>query len=217
MYNVCICLQLSVSEGDAGAKGPLSPITTSDDTTRKVHVYTCKRQLDSHLRLLKQLRLVLYCITFCSGVSGLKCIHVNQVVCQTSYVYSLLMSTNKLETAAVRDCWLAWPHHDSTCTCTCTCTSVHVHVRAMLMYMLMMPGIGRTVSCTLGDFHLGLCDILWLFAAKGVVVHSCNAHTVQVELAVITALRKVLPGQKELTDLRELINRQRGKAGEEHE
>ncbi|CAI8040095.1 Zinc finger CCCH domain-containing protein 14 [Geodia barretti] len=30
-----------------------------------------------------------------------------------------------------------------------------------------------------------------------------------VELAVITALRKVLPGQKELTDLRQLINQQR--------
>ena len=59
--------------------------------------------------------------------------------------------------------------------------------------------------------------ILWLFAAKGVVVHSCNTHSVQVELAVITALRKVLPGPKELTDLRELINRQRGKPGEEHE
>ncbi|CAI8010503.1 Zinc finger CCCH domain-containing protein 14, partial [Geodia barretti] len=33
--------------------------------------------------------------------------------------------------------------------------------------------------------------------------------TRKVELAVITALRKVLPGQKELTDLRQLINQQR--------
>ena len=41
---------------------------------------------------------------------------------------------------------------------------------------LMTPGIGRNTPCALGDFHfliLGLCDIIWLFAAKGVVVLSC--------------------------------------------
>ena len=67
---------------------------------------------------------------------------------------------------------------------------MHVHVKARhqcYVYMTcntptpghlsaaVTPCIGRNASCTLGDFHflhLGLCDIhVWLFAAKGVVVH----------------------------------------------
>ena len=36
-------------------------------------------------------------------------------------------------------------------------------------------------------------------------------------MAVISALRKVLPGKRELTDLRQLINRQRGKTAAEDE
>ena len=53
---------------------------------------------------------------------------------------------------------------------------VHVHVYMCMHVLLvtpaqlMKPGIGRNVSCTLGNFHLGLCDIR-LFVAKGVVVH----------------------------------------------
>ena len=48
-----------------------------------------------------------------------------------------------------------------SCAYTCTCTA-----------QLMTPGIGRNTSCALGDLHLGLCVIyVWLFAAKGVVVH----------------------------------------------
>ena len=40
-----------------------------------------------------------------------------------------------------------------------------------------MYGIGRNASCALGDFHfqhLGQSNILWLFVAKGVVVHWLN-------------------------------------------
>ena len=39
----------------------------------------------------------------------------------------------------------------------------------------------------------------------------------QVELAVITALRKVLPGKKELTDLRQLLDRHKESSVQESE